>query len=359
MRKFIIFVTIVSILTLLPVSMVSAAPPEDGPPGLERAKEVKDRHAARLLEVTGVVAVGVGPDVVSQPAVVIFTKKSGVHGLPASLEGIPVVVRVSGQFFALPRGGNKPPKPPRETEPNPWERWPRPVPIGVSTGHWEVTAGTIGARVKDSAGDVYALSNNHVYADVNQANLGDPIIQPGRVDGGENPDENPADVIGTLAAFVPLDLYGGSNVVDAAIALSTTNDLGNSTPKNGYGTPKKETVSIDEIYWKMKVKKYGRTTGLTKGQVTAIYVEGNINYGTEQSPLLVYFVDMIGISPGSFSAGGDSGSLIVTNARGVNDRKPVGLLFAGSQFYTLANPIDNVLAGLSEQLGSVLEIDGN
>ena len=53
------------------------------------------------------------------------------------------------------------------------------------------------------------------------------------------------------------------------------------------------------------------------------------------------------ITPGGFSAGGDSGSLIVAKGQGrnkANDRKPVGLLFAGSSFATIANPIDAVLA---------------
>lgn len=53
------------------------------------------------------------------------------------------------------------------------------------------------------------------------------------------------------------------------------------------------------------------------------------------------------ITPGTFSAGGDSGSLIVADAKGKNasDRnKPVGLLFAGSDLFTIANPIDAVLS---------------
>ena len=50
------------------------------------------------------------------------------------------------------------------------------------------------------------------------------------------------------------------------------------------------------------------------------------------------------ITPGTFSAGGDSGSLIVVNSVGSgSDRRPVGLLFAGSSSYTIANPIDAVL----------------
>jgi hypothetical protein len=59
------------------------------------------------------------------------------------------------------------------------------------------------------------------------------------------------------------------------------------------------------------------------------------------------FVGQIIVEPGEFSAGGDSGSLIVVDGKGkkgaADDRKPVGLLFAGSAFVTVANPIDLVL----------------
>jgi PKD repeat protein len=51
-------------------------------------------------------------------------------------------------------------------------------------------------------------------------------------------------------------------------------------------------------------------------------------------------VDQIVIIPGTFSSGGDSGSLIVTDDENKN---PVGLLFAGSDVNTIANPIDQVL----------------
>lgn len=342
MRKLIILGIIVAILAL-PLTMVNAAPPEDGPPGLERAREVKERHEARLFEVTGVVGVGVGLHGDSRPAVVIFTEKPGVRGLPASLEGVPVVVRVSGKFVALPKGGNGKGKPPkRPEEPAPDERWLRPVPIGVSTGHPDITAGTIGARVTNGT-NVYALSNNHIYANSNDATIGDNVTQPGRVDGGTVP----ADVIGTLSAFVPIDFDGGNNFIDAAIALTSTDNLRNYTPSDGYGTPKSVTA---EPYLAMKVKKYGRTTGLTKGQVLGILTSVDVDYGEPGSPKLARFVNQLVIYPGTFSAGGDSGSLIVTNARGRNDRKPVGLLFAGSPFFTLANPIDYVRAMLGVEI---------
>jgi hypothetical protein len=55
---------------------------------------------------------------------------------------------------------------------------------------------------------------------------------------------------------------------------------------------------------------------------------------------LATFYDQIIIETGTFSAGGDSGSLIITND---DNKNPVGLLFAGSSEYTIANRIDLVL----------------
>ncbi len=93
-------------LLLLSFGSAAAAPPPDGPPGLERATEVKERHAEALFGVAGVVGVGVGYNGDSNPAVIIFIETSGVRGLPTFLEGIPVVVRVSGKFFAQPKPEN-------------------------------------------------------------------------------------------------------------------------------------------------------------------------------------------------------------------------------------------------------------
>src|SRR5579859_766706 len=61
---------------------------------LAAAIAAKDRHAAQLLKTQGVVGVAVGRADDGRAAVVILTTAPGIAGLPASLEGIPVVVQV-------------------------------------------------------------------------------------------------------------------------------------------------------------------------------------------------------------------------------------------------------------------------
>ena len=169
----------------------------------------------------------------------------------------------------------------------------RPVPIGVSTGHPAVSAGTIGCRVTDGT-NVYALSNNHVYADENLALIGDAVIQPGTVDDGSSP----ADDIGTLADYEPIVFDGSPNTIDAAIALSSIGQLGNATPSDGYGTPRKSIPMAAAV--NLSVMKYGRTTGLTKGKIYAINAHVSVLYSTGTA----VFDDQIIISPGTFSGGG-------------------------------------------------------
>lgn len=253
------------------------------------------------------------------------------------MDGVPVDVEVTGPIYALtpPQGKGKAGGGPK-IGPTSW--FPRPVPIGVSTGHPDITAGTIGCRVKGFAGRVYALSNNHVYANENDATMRDPILQPGPYDGGGTV-AGRDDVIGTLFIFerirfgMPEFNWWPTNRIDAAIAFSSTDELGNATPSNGYGTP--QSTTADAQVGQM-VQKYGRTTGLTRGVVYAVDATVNIGYASG----VARFVNQIIIMPGNFSAGGDSGSLIVTYM----GKNPVGLLFAGSTTITVANPIDPVLA---------------
>ena len=95
------------------------------------------------------------------------------------------------------------------------------------------------------------------------------------------------------------------------------------------------------IDFNMKVQKCGITTGQTEGRIAYLNVAVNVNYGSSVG--VATFYNQIGIRPGGFSAGGDSGSLIIVKG-GNNDRRPVGLLYAGSSSLTFANPIIPVLS---------------
>jgi len=309
--------------------VVNAAEPQVNAQALARAMQIQDRHTGRLMGIPGVVGTATGLDAAGQPVVKVFLAKGGVPGIAAKLEGVSVDVEVTGVFVALRKPSGKPSKPPAI---DPTARFPRPVPIGVSTGHPNITAGTIGCRVFDEYGEVYALSNNHVYADENRALTGN-VLQPGPWDGGIDP----ADAIGTLWDFYLITFKGPyppyyNNTIDAAIAWSSTDLLGKATPSNGYGTPKSSPVRAKV---RLSVKKYGRTTGQTQGRVYAVNAKVDVGYDSG----VARFVNQIIVTPGSFSAGGDSGSLVVT----ADGNNPVGLLFAGSPTMTVCNPIDAVL----------------
>ncbi|MCK4485522.1 MAG: hypothetical protein KAU38_02030 [Desulfobacterales bacterium] len=302
-------------------------------PQVQAVMAVQNRHTPDLMALPEVVGTATGLTEAGRPAILVFAKNAVEPGvIPRSLEGTPVVVKVTGEIFAMPRKP-KPDKPAKDRV-DPTARFDRPVPIGVSTGNEdECSAGTIGARVKDDSGNVYALSNNHVYALENKASSDSRVLQPGLYD--TNCVFSPENVIGTLSDFVSIDFNGDDNTVDAAIAISSTDNLDNATPSNGYGIPKSATVtaSIDQA-----VQKYGRTTSLTKGTITAIGATMRVTYGFGTA----IFVNQIVVeSRKPFIKPGDSGSLLVT----YRERNPVGLLFAGNPTgkLALANPIDAVL----------------
>src|SRR3989441_3444339 len=106
--------------------------------------------------------------------------------------------------------------------------------------------------------------------------------------------------------------------------------------------PPRSTLFPYTTLFRSNVQKYGRTTKLTHGQITGVNATVDVCYEVFFIICIksARFVDQLVIEPGSFSGGGDSGSLIVTDDQNKN---PVGLLFAGSSTQTIANRIDLVL----------------
>jgi hypothetical protein len=222
----------------------------------------------------------------------------------------------------------------------------RPLRIGASVGHFKVTAGTLGGFVRPRGGGPLALlSNNHVLANENRAKRGDAVLQPGRFDGGADPD----DAVARLAALVRLKRIG-KNFVDCAVADLDDGVPANETKLTGLGKLRGVgDVFVDEG---TRVAKLGRTTGLTRGRVTAFELD-NVTVGFDLGVLRFdNQIEIEGGGSGPFSAGGDSGALIVGA-----DRRAVALLFAGSdqggangQGLTYANPIHAVLDALQIEL---------
>lgn len=253
--------------------------------------------------------------------------------LPSEANGFPVRTIVTGEFKVPGPTSSQ-----GSSEELGAMEFDRPVPIGSSTGPASGRTGTIGARLTDGS-SVYSLSNNHIYATENQLSAGTPVMQPGIFDGGQ---EGVHD-IGTLSNYVPINFDGScSNTVDAAIALSSATMLSNQTPADGYGIPKNKLL-VPEVG--QEVKKYGRTSGMTFGKIIAVDATVEVSYPSG----IACFSNQILVSPGEFSTGGDSGSLVVTHDgdQESKNNRPVGLVFAGSESFSVANDIANVLEAFS------------
>jgi hypothetical protein len=307
--------------------------PDSINPKFQAAIAIQNRYTPWLMAIQEVIGTATGLTEDGRPAILAFTKSEVRAGvIPSDLETVPVVVMIIGEIVAMPGSSGKGSAGAVKIDPK--LRFSRPVPIGVSTGNaYECSAGTIGARVTNGT-NVYSLSNNHVYARENNATVGEMVLQPGLYDTGCTYDSN--NIIGNLTDFKPIIFStSASNTVDAAIALSSTVNLGNQTPSNGYGAPKSITT---EPTLNMYVQKYGRTTSLTKGIINGINATINVGYSSGTAK----FVNQIIVySRKPFIKPGDSGSLLVTDP----DRNPVGLLFAGSSDgkWAIANPISEVL----------------
>ena len=219
---------------------------------------------------------------------------------------------------------------------------PRPIQLGVSGGNINdaCSAGTLGSLVENKFGRQFILSNNHVLADENRAAKGDLIIQPGSLDDGCR--FRATHKVARLRKYVPIKFSASANnLVDAAMAKAIAKKV--DTGGSILGIGRVSTTAIDPAIG-MRVKKAGRTTGVTTGRISAVHVTVNVGYSSGR---VARFVDQFLITNGSFSSPGDSGSLIVKDTSSCP--QPVGLLFAGSSTITVANPIKTVYKKLRVQ----------
>ena len=204
----------------------------------------------------------------------------------------------------------------------------RPVKCGVSIGHPDITAGTLGCLVRVGDGQApHILSNNHVIADVNRADLGDPVLEPGPADGGSEP-------IAELTDYETIKPWGEGNAMDAAIArLLEPSDV---DPEIEVIGPAQPPAVEGALY--QSVRKHGRTTQHTVGVIMDVSADLWVRIRAQEMAWFEDQLSVVGLG-GAFSQPGDSGSLVVDGV----SRAPVGLLFAGGEEHTFVNPIAPVL----------------
>lgn len=330
-------------------------------PDLGTFRSALAEHRRRLHDKQQVVATGIGYKIsaggkTADLSIVCSVRKKEPVGklsasdiVPKALDGIPTDVMEIGTIRA---------------QQAPTERF-RPAPGGVSIGHVGITAGTLGCLVR-KGDQKFILSNNHVLANSNDAEVGDAIIQPGPFDGGKFPQDHIAD----LHQFVPITFEGEQSQCSFANSVIEFLNFGckliNSQTRYGaysiqaadnlvdaaIARPLNPDDVLDDIFQigpiegtangelGMSVKKSGRTTGFTTGEIQQIDVTANVQYGPGQVAL---FSDQL--MAGAMSQGGDSGSAVL-NA----DNQLVGLLFAGSESTTIINRIEHVFAALGVTL---------
>ena len=330
-------------------------------------KQAVIAHKQKILAKPNVVGLGVGYKKVAgrmtdELSVVVMVRDKkppagllGEEKVPKIVNGIKTDVIQVGEIKALQKLN---------------ERW-RPAPGGVSIGHYQTSAGTFGCVVNDrESGELMILSNNHVLANSNNAQIGDPILQPGPADGGIIEE----DIIAFLERFIPIQFTASPSscsVANAYVSFGNkiaqfvgsnhrllalqSNPLASNQVDAAVAKPldvemiQAEILEIGEIIGITPavlgklVRKTGRTSGFRTGEITVLHATVNVSYGQAGSAT---FDDQIITSP--MSVGGDSGSLLVAG----DSLHAVGLLFGGSNQATVFNPIDRVLDQLNVEFKS-------
>jgi hypothetical protein len=368
-QKLVISVFLFSLVLLFLTArdQLTAAPP-DVPPGLLRAIQVQESHTNELMGNPDVVGTAVGNDSSGNPLIQVFTASQGVRGIPANIEGFPVVVNETGRIVAYkpPSGSAAATGVSHKAKQTP------PIQLGTSGG-WKFDlangyccGGTLGSLVTDG-NNMYILSNWHVlYSDIAfggnniVATSGNPVIQPGLIDVSCN--SSNAQNVATL-----LDPNSGGSLpsanVDAGIAQIISNMVDTSGAILKIGTISKTTVaaSIGKA-----VKKSGRTTGLSRSSISGLNGTVKITYENECAGGTAFtktFTGQIIIknSRCGFLNSGDSGSLMVEDI--TTNPRAVGLLYAGSSTCSrsavaIANPIQEVLDYFSSKLPGTFTMVG-
>ena len=290
----------------------------------EEIEEVKAAYEDELLNKKNVMGVGIGQKNKDgeMSVIVMVEKKEDISSLseedviPSEIDGVPTDVIEIGEVTPMMACTHC--------------NLERPVYGGLSAIWDKGTACTLGAIVyKD--GEPYALMNTHcANPHWKGAKIGDNVIQPSPNDGGKKT----RDVIGTSTDYEELILDGvTNNYYDAAIVKLDVD----AKPLflEGFGDiyPEPADVFAGDAVWKS-----GRTTGVQTSKVIATNVTMYCNYGDSYGRGKFLNQVLVENNNKYFTDGGDSSSLVVNS-----DRRPVGIIFAGSTTSAFFCPIKPIM----------------
>lgn len=304
----------------------------DKPAVQAAVRQVADEY----LQDPNVTSVGIGYKMVdgkpTDELALQFTvgQKIAPEGLEAaSTTPIPESITVNGMTFAtdvLERDFQvQPVAVATEAKPDRKRRLDPMVP-GVSVGYvhpsrpGDLTAGTLGCLVRESAGGkIRMLSNWHVLHGAN-GNLGDPIAQPGPFDDNRDAGKNRCGKL--VRSFLGLAGDCAIGSVEGRAATEDALELG--VPVRQIGDPELGD----------RVVKSGRSTAVTHGLVTRVHTITRVNYDGVGIRKVGSFE--IGPDPdnpaanGEISISGDSGSAwMAVDSNGEATEMMLGLHFAG------------------------------
>jgi len=340
---------------LAPLSAMAATSGElsMSSPEVQLAVAAQNSVTPDLMLRPGILGTAVGLNDDGTTNVMIFVDREAkdvadvVSSLPKQIGAVSVQVQVTEKFRSAI--GHEPITNATEGTPHTAKQTP-PIQLGTSGGWSKDLAngfccgGTIGSLVQIGTTQ-FVLSNYHVFeADIVPggngivAMTGDPIIQPGLIDVG-----CVAAGAQTVATLVKKSSLPGSNV-DCSVGQVVQGMVDRKGRILEVGTISKTPVAAAI---NQRVKKSGRTTGLTTSTVAGLNGTISVTYENECAGGFAFtktFTGQILVTSSvsnPFISGGDSGSLMVENKQ--RNPRPIGLLYASSPTLAIAQPIQEVL----------------
>ena len=311
--------------------MATAKHDNDDVQRIDHIKRFIRSHGSALMAMPNVTSVGIGHKQkagktkktvalqfsVSRKLTLQDLRKESIPAIPRSMlfEGEQIVTDVVERQYAVTYVRVQlQPKPARKTRQDP-------IRGGISVAHVAVSAGTLGAIVRDTAsGAALMLSNWHVLSGVT-GKVGDVIVQPGPFD-----DNNTARNRAGQLLRSHLGLAGDCAVASIEGRKVALDQLELGVSIDSIGKPELGDLVV----------KSGRTTGVTYGLVSRIEGLFKLNYdGLGEKTIGGFEIKPSPDHPApgnEISKGGDSGSawLGVEPRSGKIGSTMLGLHFAGS-----------------------------